>query len=158
MESELDRNALLIEDNKILRKIMSAFLHELAYTVDLVQKDKKAVKKALDNEYNLIILAISSKEFVKDEFISLVRKSKNVGTPVIAWSELIYKKNKDLYLAWGADAGLPRKCTVENLEDVIAQCSVIKSIERKFLHRRLRIIEKLEKLKAIGRPLIKLIK
>lgn len=144
IKKEISKKALLIEANKIYQKIMKTFLEGLNYTVDLVETDDEGVNKALDNEYDLIVIDINYSKYAKNKCISLIRESKNVGTTVIAWSKFIDEKNRDLNIIWGADGGLPKKCTVENLKDVIDDCSALQRYERKFLHRRLSIKEKWE--------------
>lgn len=134
--------ALLIEDCNLSQKIMTNFLQKLNYTVDLVARDKESVKTLLNKEYSLIVIGISNKEYAKDEFISLIRESKNIGTPVIAWSEFIDEKNQIIFDRWGADNGLPKVCTRKDLKIVIDKCSSMLRYERKYLYKRINITEK----------------
>lgn len=135
-------NALLIEDHEIYQEMMMTFLQELNYIVDLVVRDKRLVKKALDKEYNLIILDISNDELIKDEIISLIRESKNIGTPVIAWSELLGGKDQGSYVIWGADVGLLKPCRFIELKMAIGACFKSQRYERKYVYTVTSIAEK----------------
>ncbi|TLY47040.1 MAG: response regulator [Gammaproteobacteria bacterium] len=116
------KHALLIEDNKPCQIIMTHFLQQLNYKVDLVDEGQKAVKMAQDKLYDLIISDVRIKGLSGEEVIPLLRESKNEDTVIIVWSAFVNKKNEFRYLIWEADAALTKPCTIDDLKITIDEC------------------------------------
>lgn len=127
--------ALLIEDYEACQRIMTHFLKELNYEVDLANEGDKAVKMVKDKQYDLILTDVRNKGCSGEKVISLIRKSKNAGTLIIVWSAFINKKNEEMYLSWGADGALEKACKLDDLKISIDECSVLQRYERKFCHK-----------------------
>lgn len=149
MEQQEEQNinskyALLIEDDKACQRIMTNFLQELDYKIDLVDEGPKAVKMVQVKQYDLILTDVRNKGLSGDKVISLIRsknESKNAGTPIIVWSAFVNKNNDPMYLSWGADVALIKACKIDDLKRAIKECSVFQRYERKFRHK-IKIIEK----------------
>ncbi|HEY2566937.1 MAG TPA: response regulator [Candidatus Aquirickettsiella sp.] len=135
--------ALLVEDYEACRKIMHYFLTNLDYEVELTDDGEEAVKMVQDKQYDLILSGIKNKGLSGDKVIPLIRrknKSKNVGTPVIAWSGFVDKNNKEMFLEWGADWALEKVCDIDDLKIAIEKCCVLQRYEREFSYIR-KVIE-----------------
>jgi DNA-binding response OmpR family regulator len=138
------QDALLMEDDKACQIIMTHFLQQLNYEVDLADEGQKAMKMAQDKQYDLILTDVRNKGLSGEEVITLIRKknkNKNVGTTIIVWSAFINKKNDEKYLDCGADGALPKPCKLDELKIAIDECSALQRYERKFRHR-ITIIER----------------
>lgn len=136
--------ALLMEDDKACQRVMTHFLQQLNYEVDLADEGEKALKMAQDKQYDLILTDVRNKGLSGKEVIPLIRnknKSRNVGTPIIVWSAFVNKKNEEIYLSWGADGALTKPCKLDGLKIAIDECSALQPYERKF-HHRIKIIER----------------
>lgn len=136
-------NALLIEDYEACKKVMHYNLRQLNYQVELTDDGDKAVNMVQDKQYDLILSGIKNKGLSGDKVISLIRrknKSKNVGTPIIAWSGFVDKNNQEMFLKWGADWALEKICDIDDLKIAIEKCSELQRYERKFYHRK-KVIE-----------------
>jgi DNA-binding response OmpR family regulator len=134
---------LLIEDYDACKKVMHYYLRDLDYEVELTDDGEKAVKMVQAKQYDLILSGIKNKGLSGDKIISLIRrknKSKNIGTPVIAWSGFVEKNNKEMFLEWGADWALEKVCDIDDLKLAIEKCSTLQRYERKFSHRK-KVIE-----------------
>lgn len=146
MEPEKQRinseHALLIEDDEACQRVMTHFLKQLNYEVDLADEGEKAVKMAEDKQYDLILTDVRNKGLSGKEVIPLLRNKdkRNVGTPIIVWSAFVHKKNEEMYLSWGADGALTKPCKLHELKTTIEECSALQRYERKFRHR-IKIIE-----------------
>jgi len=135
---------LLIEDDKACQRIMTHFLQELDYKIDLVDEGQKAVKMVQVKQYDLILTDIRNKGLSGNKVIFLIRSkndSKNVGTPIIVWSSFVNKKDEEMYLNWGADRALIKACKLRDLKGAIDECSGYRRYEREFYHR-IKIIKK----------------
>lgn len=144
-EIKIITRALLMEDYVPCQKFMTYFLNKLDYQVDLVIDSLNAIQNIRNKIYDLIIVDINIKGCLSGKkVIQIIRESKlNVGTPLIVWSAYVNedKKDKDKYLAWGADTALIKACEFKDLEKVIWECLIKPRYERE-LHYKLKVLEK----------------
>lgn len=150
-ESQDKSKALLIEDNVACQKIMTYYLHQLNYHVDLSDDYDKAVHCVKRKTYDLIIGDINLHGTLLGQGIAeIVRKSElNAATPLIIWSAYINKNDEEKYLAQGADAALTKTCRIEGLKEAI-QKSLILRYEKEFRHQ-LKLLK--QKWKRHGGPI-----
>jgi two-component system aerobic respiration control sensor histidine kinase ArcB len=135
--------ALLVEDYKACQRIMTIFLQQLGYQVDLAADGKTAMQKVNSDAYDLIIEDISLLDGISGKkIIQVTREGKlNVGTPIIVWSAYVNKNDEEKYLAWGGDKVLIKACKITALEKAIQQCFLTPRYEREF-HYKLKILQK----------------
>ena len=101
-----------MEDYEACQRIMTHYLRELGYQVDLATDGISAIQKVHSRAYDLIIEDIGlSGRISGREVIQYVRESKlNADTPLIVWSAYVNKDDEEKYLAWGADGVLIKAC------------------------------------------------
>lgn len=137
------KKAFLIEDDLLHQKIMTYYLQELSYQVDLISNSSVAAQKMDSQMYNLIIVDINLYGHLPGkELIQIARQSKlNIGSPIIVWSAYVNREDDDIYRHWGADTALKKACGRKGLESAIEKCSLTPRCEREFDYK-LKILQK----------------
>ncbi len=128
------KKALLIEDDLLHQKIMSYYLQQLGYQVDLIANSSVAAQKMDSHMYDLIIVDVNLYGHLPGkELIQIARQSQlNVGSLIIVWSAYVNREDEDKYLHWGADTSLKKACGRKGLESAIEKCSLTPRCEREF--------------------------
>lgn len=135
-EVSIIKRTLLVEDYEACQRIMSHYLYELGYQVDLTVDGTKAIQHLHSKVYDLIVIDIQLSGVSGKEVIQDVRDSKlNAGTPLIVWSAFVNKNNEEKYLAWGVDGVLIKACQITDLEKAIQKCFLTPRYERNFFYR-----------------------
>lgn len=117
-------HGLLMEDDEACQRIMTRFLQQLNYEVDLADEGEKAIQLAQDNPYDLIIVDIRLYGMISGkDVIQYLRNSElNASTPLIVWSAFVNRNDEEKYLSWGADRALIKWCSYKLLENTIQKC------------------------------------
>lgn len=104
MQPLIKLKALIVEDDKICIKILSAQLSSLNYKIDESENPDCAINKINSNSYDVIITDIGLNSTKKgDDVIKSVKKSEiNRNTPVLVSSAHVGKKDFAYYKAIGA--------------------------------------------------------
>ncbi len=55
-QNQITKTALVVEDNRICRTILSSHLEQLNYTVDISSDAKTAIQKLFEQTYALIVI------------------------------------------------------------------------------------------------------
>lgn len=119
------KKALLIEDDLLCQKIMTHYLLELDYQIDLFDNGIIASQHIHRKIYDLILLDIRLDGISGRKVIRNIRDSNlNAVTPLIIWSAFVDKNNEEKYLLWGADAALIKACRVKELKKTIKKMSL----------------------------------
>lgn len=130
------KRVLLVEDYEACQRIMSYYLRDLGYQVDLVVDGITAIQFIQSTPYDLIITDIRLGRVSGREVIRHVRDSElNAGTPLIVWSAFVNKNNEEKYLDWGADGALIKWCSYKVLENTIKQCFLMQRYKRSFIYK-----------------------
>lgn len=131
------KKALLIEDDLVCQKIMTYYLHQLGYHVDVSDDYYQTVKIINCKVYDLIIGDINLHgELLGQGIAEVTHESElNRATPIILWSAYINKNDEEKYLNGGVDAALMKTCNLQDLKKAIRKCSLIPSYEKEFRHR-----------------------
>lgn len=129
------KRALLVEDYIPCQKIMTYYLRELGYEVDLTADGSTAIKKVNTKIYDLIIEDLGLGNVSGKEVIQSVRNSTlNIGTPLLIWSAYVNKNDEEKYLNWGADGVLIKVCQIKDLKKAIDKCFLKTRYQRKFYY------------------------
>lgn len=129
--------ALLIEDYLLHQKIMTHYLQQLGYQVDLIIDSSAAIQEIDSQMYDLIIVDINLYGHLSGkEFIQIVRQSKlNAGSPIIVWSAYVNTNEEEKYHYWGADTALKKDVRIEDLKNAIWKCLLKPRREREFYYK-----------------------
>ncbi|MEN9917325.1 MAG: hypothetical protein RLY40_1264 [Pseudomonadota bacterium] len=131
----ISKRALLVEDYVPCQKIMTYYLQQLGYEVELVVDGIKAIEQVHSKVYDLIIEDLGLSGTSGKEVIQNVRASRlNVGTPLLVWSAYVNKNDEDKYLAWGADGVLIKVCQIKELKKAIDKCFLKTRYHRKLYY------------------------
>jgi DNA-binding response OmpR family regulator len=79
-------HALLIEDDEACQIIMTHFLQQLNYEIDLANEVEKAVKMAQDKQYDLILTDVRNKGLSGKEVIPLIRNKNKSDLATNYWT------------------------------------------------------------------------
>ncbi|TLY48273.1 MAG: response regulator [Gammaproteobacteria bacterium] len=129
------KRALLVEDYVPCQKIMTHYLQQLGYEVELAADGIEAIEFVHSKVYDLIIEDLGLTGISGKEVIQNVRTSTlNIGTPLLVWSAYVNKNDEEQYLAWGADGVLIKVCQVKELKKAIEKCFLKTRYHRKFYY------------------------
>ncbi|WP_342146983.1 response regulator [Rickettsiella endosymbiont of Aleochara curtula] len=129
----IGKRALLVEDYIPCQKIMTHYLKQLGYEVELADNGITAVEQIQSKVYDLIVEDLGLSGVTGKEVIKKVRESPlNVGTPLLVWSAYVNRYDEEKYLAWGADGVLIKVCQVKELKKAIDKCFSKSRYHRKF--------------------------
>lgn len=129
------KRALLVEDYVPCQKIMTYYLQQLGYEVELSIDGVTAIKYVHNKMYDLIVGDLGLSGAPGKEVIQNVRSSVlNVGTPLLVWSAYVNKNDEEKYLAWGADGVLTKVCQIKELKKTIERCFLKTRYHRKFFY------------------------
>ena len=129
----ISKRALLVEDYIPCQKIMTHYLKQLGYEVELADNGITAVEQIQSKVYDLIVEDLGLSGVTGKEVIKMARESPlNVGTPLLVWSAYVNRYDEEKYLAWGADGVLIKACQVKELKKAIDKCFLKSRYHRKF--------------------------
>ncbi len=131
------KKALLIEDDLVCQKIMTYYLRQLDYHVDVSDDYYQAVKTISCNVYDLIIGDINLHgELLGQGIAEAAHESElNRATPIILWSAYINSNDEEKYLNGDVDAALMKTCNIQDLKKAIRKCFLTPRYEKEFRHR-----------------------
>lgn len=139
----ISKRALLVEDYVPCQKIMTYYLQQLGYQVELAADGITAIEHVHSKVYDLIIEDLGLIGASGKEVIQNVRTSDlNVGTPLLVWSAYVNKNDEEKYLAWGADGVLIKVCQIKDLKKAIDKCFQKTCYQRKFYYQLLNFKKK----------------
>lgn len=116
----ISKHALLVEDYVPCQKIMTHYLQQLGYEVELAADGITAIQRVHNKIYDLIVEDLGLSGASGKEVIQNVRSSTlNVGTLLLVWSAYVNRNDEEKYLAWGADGVLIKVCQVKELKKAI---------------------------------------
>ncbi|MBO5302586.1 MAG: response regulator [Lachnospiraceae bacterium] len=113
---------LVVDDNITNLKVFVSLLKRTKVNVDVVDGGKDALKMAAEKHYDLIFLDHMMPEMDGIETLHRLlglENSQCIGTPVIALTANAITGAKEMYLAEGFDAFLPKPINPEKLEQLI---------------------------------------
>ncbi|MFZ0218860.1 MAG: response regulator [Candidatus Aquirickettsiella sp.] len=129
------KRALLVEDYVPCQKIMSHYLQQLGYQVELAEDGITAIHAIQSKTYDLIVEDLGLSGVSGKEVIQHIRESTlNVGTPLLIWSAYANKNDEEKYLAWGADGVLIKVCQLKELKKALEKCFLKTRYHRKFYY------------------------
>lgn len=129
----ISKRALLVEDYIPCQKIMTHYLKQLGYEVELAENGITAIEHVQSKVYDLIVEDLGLSGVTGKEVIKNVRESPlNVGTPLLIWTAYANKYDEEKYLAWGADGVLIKVCQIKELKRAIDRCFLKSRYQRKF--------------------------
>lgn len=132
----ISKRALLVEDYVPCQKIMTFYLQQLGYEVELATDGITAIEHVHSKVYDLIVEDLGLTGASGKEVIQNVRTSDlNVGTPLLVWSAYVNRNDEEKYLAWGADGVLIKVCQVKDLKKAIDKCFQKTRYQRKFYYK-----------------------
>ena len=108
------KKALIIEDDSNISELISIHLHDMSYQVDCAFDGKEGLLKALNTEYEFIILDIMLPSMDGLEVCRQIRMEKN-NTPILMLTSKSEEIDKVLGLEMGADDYLTKPFSVREL-------------------------------------------
>lgn len=131
----ISKRALLVEDYVPCQKIMTYYLQQLGYEVELAADGSTAIELVHSKVYDIIIEDLGLIGAPGKEVIQNVRNSAlNIGTPLLVWSAYVNKNDEEKYLSWGADGVLIKVCQLKELKKAIDKCFLKTRYHRKFYY------------------------
>ena len=116
----LTKNALIIDDTKNIRLMLSKCLELEGYKVETADNGKSGLEEALKNKFDLIFLDIKLPEISGTEVLRKLR-GQNIMTPVIIITAYPTVKNAVDCTQLGAIAYLQKPFTTERIHNVLCE-------------------------------------
>ncbi|MBZ0186341.1 MAG: response regulator, partial [Candidatus Obscuribacterales bacterium] len=113
---------LVVEDNKLMRKLAVNQLEHFGIEVDVVTNGKEAVLAVGQKAYDLVLMDCQMPEMDGFEATLKIRKEesmKDVHVPIIAMTAFAMKGDREHCLASGMDDYLKKPVSIRDLETVI---------------------------------------
>ncbi len=112
---------LVAEDNPVNKKLIEILLKKLGYEGEIVSNGKKAVEKALTEDFDICLMDIHMPIMSGIEATEEIRKKGNTTLPIVALTADVFKEGKDRCLEAGMNDFLSRPVKREKLEQKIAE-------------------------------------
>ena len=117
-----DGSILVVEDNRVNRKVFEAMISRLGYTVDMVENGQEALNRLAEgHHYDLIFLDCHMPVMDGYEASRRIRlqEGKGGGIPIIAMTADIYPETRTQCLESGMNDFLTKPVTLDAIRDVI---------------------------------------
>jgi CheY-like chemotaxis protein len=112
---------LVAEDNPVNKKLIEILLKKLGYEGEIVSNGKKAVEKAMTEDFDICLMDIHMPVMSGIEATEEIRRKGNTTLPIVALTADVFKEGKDRCLEAGMNDFLSRPVKREKLEQKIAE-------------------------------------
>ncbi|PWF70906.1 hybrid sensor histidine kinase/response regulator [Vibrio sp. T9] len=112
---------LLAEDNRVNAIVAKGFCEKLGHEVDVAENGLVAVKKARDNEYDLILMDNHMPEMNGVEATRVIRQELGIKTLLFAYTADVFREAHDSFIQAGADHVLTKPLQQESFSDALKQ-------------------------------------
>jgi CheY-like chemotaxis protein len=112
---------LVAEDNPVNKKLIEILLQKLGYEGEIVSNGKKAVEKAMTEDFDICLMDIHMPVMSGIEATEEIRRKGNTTLPIVALTADVFKEGKERCLEAGMNDFLSRPVKPEKLEQKIAE-------------------------------------
>ncbi|MCG9775459.1 ATP-binding protein, partial [Vibrio diabolicus] len=112
---------LLAEDNRVNAIVAKGFCEKLGHEVDVAENGLVAVKKARDNEYDLILMDNHMPEMNGVEATRVIRQELGIKTLLFAYTADVFREAHDSFIEAGADHVLTKPLQQESFSGALKQ-------------------------------------
>ncbi|MHC6799565.1 response regulator, partial [Vibrio antiquarius] len=109
------------EDNRVNAIVAKGFCEKLGHEVDVAENGLVAVKKARDNEYDLILMDNHMPEMNGVEATRVIRQELGIKTLLFAYTADVFREAHDSFIEAGADHVLTKPLQQESFSDALKQ-------------------------------------
>lgn len=112
---------LLVEDNLANRLLAERILENLGCRIDVAESGQEALKKASENDYNIIFMDCQIPEINGYEATSEIRKMEKAGkrTPIIAMTASVMEEEKEMCFRVGMDDFLAKPISPGDFIEIV---------------------------------------
>ena len=118
--SEIPARILVADDDRPIRALVGEFLTSQGYAVDLVADGLEAVRKATEEEYDLIVMDIAMPRFNGVEAIRTIRRQKPEQKILVVTAFLAGEVAEEIASA-GASRALAKPVGIDELSAAVAE-------------------------------------
>ena len=112
---------LLADDNRVNAIVAKGFCEKLGHEVDVAENGLIAVKKAKENEYDLISMDNHMPEMNGVEATRVIRQELGIKTLLFAYTADVFREAHDSFIEAGADHVLTKPLQHESFSDALKQ-------------------------------------
>lgn len=118
----MERHVLLVEDNEINREVAIELLSDLGITVEVAENGKVGVNKALNENFDLVLMDIQMPEMDGLTATRLIRAQKSLrDLPIIAMTAHAMSGDREKSLAAGMNEHLTKPINPQKLAETLSQ-------------------------------------
>ncbi|MDF5522847.1 response regulator, partial [Vibrio parahaemolyticus] len=112
---------LLADDNRVNAIVAKGFCEKLGHEVEVAENGLIAVKKAKENEYDLILMDNHMPEMNGVEATRVIRQELGIKTLLFAYTADVFREAHDSFIEAGADHVLTKPLQHESFSDALKQ-------------------------------------
>ncbi len=113
-------DVLVVEDNEINIKLITAVLERLGYSLHFEKLGKDGVRAALDMKFDLILMDIQLPDISEVEAMKKIREKAESRIPIIALTAYAMKGDEERFLSEGFDGYISKPIGIKNLQETLA--------------------------------------
>ena len=117
--SNHEKKFLVVDDDKMCRRILEVLLQQLGYYVDVAENASTAIELLSKNSYKLIFLDIGLPNTSGVELAQKIRMDFNLTLPIIATTGHVLKADHKRYINAGINIVLEKPIHLKYLKTVI---------------------------------------
>ncbi len=110
---------LVVEDNEINIKLITAVLERLGYSLHFEKLGKDGVRAALDMKFDLILMDIQLPDISGVEAMEKIREKAEEKIPIIALTAYAMKGDEERLLSEGFDGYVSKPIDINHLREII---------------------------------------
>lgn len=118
--SLLNKNILIVEDNKINQMVTKKMLKNKGIICEIIDNGEDAIELARNNEFDMILMDVHLPGINGTVASQEIRKF-NKTTPIIALTAISLNENRDMLLSYGMNDVITKPFVPEDFYSVIAQ-------------------------------------
>ena len=115
----IDKNILLVEDNKINQMITKKMLEKKGMHCTIFENGEDAIEHLKENQYDLVLMDVHLPGINGTEATAIIRKF-DIATPIIALTAISLNENREMLLSFGMNDVITKPFIPEEFYNTIS--------------------------------------
>ena len=119
---------LLIDDDRMCRRILEVFLKQLGHDSDMAENAEEALEAIARKRYDVIFLDIGLPSISGIELAKIIRCEYNMDVPLVATTGHVLDADQNRYTCAGIDLVLEKPLSLERIESFLEEYALAHSV------------------------------